>query len=186
MQELHIPAGRKIALHRPCSIFPVSRCQPFYFTMLCNMHLLYFSSVQSICLQFKSQSLSTFKFHSLSPAHSSSRFSPSPSLFWSSPNSSRSLYNIYFLPLEHSLFSSFVFYLPVHNSLLLHLTRDAKFLPYQTHQISSLASLCSSTRPSLFIPHPIFPSCKLSFLLHFASVTFAILFRTNTDEAERH
>lgn len=125
MQDLHISVGRKIVLHRPSSMFPVSFCQPFYFPMLCNRHLLCFSPVYSPCPQSKSQSLSTFKFHSLSPAQSSSGVSPSTLFFWSTPNSSRSLYNIYFLLLEHSLCSSSLFSLPVHNSRLQHLTRDS-------------------------------------------------------------
>lgn len=82
MQELHIPVGRKIVLHRPSFIFPVSPCQPFYFPMLCYKHFFCFSPVHSPCPQSTSQSLS--KFYSLSPAQPSG-VSPSTLLFWSNP-----------------------------------------------------------------------------------------------------
>lgn len=100
--------------------------------MLCNVHLLCFSPVYSPCPQPKSQSLSTFKLHSLSPAQSSSGASPSTLLFWSTPNSSRSLYDIYFLLLEHSLFSSSMFTTACYSTSpeiqSFHLTRPPRFL----------------------------------------------------------
>lgn len=128
MQELHMPVGRKIVLHRPSFISPVSPCQPFYFPMLCYKHLLCFSPVHSPCPQSTSQSLRSFKFYSLSPAQPSG-VSPSTLLFWSTPNSSRSLYNIYFLLLEHSLFSS---------SMLSASSQQPATAPHQRFKVSVL------------------------------------------------
>lgn len=98
----------------PSFIFPVSPCQSFYLPMLCNIYLLNFRPVYISCFQSKSQSLSTSKFHSLSPTQCSG-VSPSTLTFWSVPNYFRFLYNIYFLLLEHPLFSSSISSLSVHN-----------------------------------------------------------------------